>query len=169
MGFTMLSQRRILSSVAFTAVILGVAACVVVPGAGAARGGSHTSIVASAARNVAINETATLRPTGPLGHIINERGTVSGTYSGSVEARLVRITNTTGEASITAYINGGSLKAKAITHARAEGATAYFRGTATISGGTGTWAHASGSLSFDGTTDRQNFHTTAELHGTLHV
>ncbi len=129
-------------------------------------------IKANIARNISINEKATLRLVGRPGHILNERGTMSGTYGGSIETRLVTVTNTTGEATITVYTHGGSLKAKATTRARAEkeeGAIGHFHGSASVIGGTGTWAHASGNLTFNGTVDRQTFNATAEMRGTLHV
>lgn len=154
--------RRSLAAIC-VAAILGPAVPLVAPSAKAVP-------MASVARNVSISDKATLLPVGRLGHIINERGSMSGTYSGSVEVQIVRVTNTTGEATITFYTRGGSLKAKATEiHGHVDGAIASFHGSASISGGAGTWAHATGTLTVDGTTDRQNFHTTVEIRGTLHV
>jgi len=128
---------------------------------------------AHAARSLSIHETATLRPSDYKGgRVLNERGTVSGTYRGSVEARLVAITNTKWEATLTVYTSGGSLKAKSITRFRPEKeeeAIGDFVGTLSMTGGAGTWAHTSGNLTFDGSVDRQNFHVSADMSGTLNV
>jgi len=154
-------------------VALGSALALVVPAAAAVPVATGVPVGAHGARNLSIHETATLRPTGyPKGHVVNERGTISGTYRGSVEARLVAITNTQWNATITAYTSGGSLKAKTTTRARPEkeeGPIGYFYGTASITGGTGTWAHTTGSLTFNGSLNRQNFHLRVAMSGTLHV
>jgi hypothetical protein len=168
MGIT-LPHRRVAVPALSLAVLLSAAAVTLAPNVKATGIAQHPSRVAHAARTVSISETATLRLVGRLGHVLNERGTATGTYSGSIEARLVAITGTTGEATITVYTRGGSLKARAITRAHPVGPLAYFRGTAVILSGTGSWSHASGSLSFTGKLDRQNFHATAEMRGTLHV
>jgi hypothetical protein len=166
MGLTLPSQRWILSLAVCAAVLVGAAGS----RADAVRASLHSPVVAGAARNISISETATLLPVGRPGHILNERGSVSGTYDGSIEAQVVKVTNRISEATITVYTNGGSLKAKGITHARnPQGAIASFTGSASISGGTGRWAHASGTVTFDGTVDRQNFHATEEIHGTVRV
>ena len=142
-------------------------------GAGAVSATASTPVEARVARNLSIHETGSMYLVGhPEGRIINERGTISGTYRGSIEARLVTFTNTTGEATLTAYTSGGSLKLKAATRGRpekGEEAIGHFYGTATVTGGTGRWAHASGHMAFSGSVDRRNLRVTAEMRGTLHV
>jgi hypothetical protein len=152
---------------------LGATAAFVVPAAAVVPVVQRDPVGARAAGSESIHETATLRPIGsPQGHVLNERGTVSGTYRGSVEARLVARTNTQWEATLTVYTSGGSLKAKSTTRFRPEKeeeVIGYFVGTASITGGTGTWAHTSGHLTFNGSVDRQNFHVSADMTGALNV
>jgi hypothetical protein len=154
-------------------VALGATAAFVVPAAAVAPVVQGSPVGARAARTLPIHETMTLRLIGsPQGHVLNERGTVSGTYRGSVEARLVAITNTQWDATFTVYTSGGSLKAKSTSRFRPEKEEeeiGYFVGTASITGGTGTWAHTSGHLTFNGSVDRQNFHVSADMTGTLNV
>jgi hypothetical protein len=129
---------------------------------------SHRGAAAHARRVISINETTKLRLIGRPGHVLNERGPISGTYNGVCTARLVTITNRTGRATVTVVTSRGTLRARAMTRARKpRGAIASFTGEASVIGGTGRWAHASGHLTFDGTVDRQNFHATAQIRGKL--
>lgn len=160
--------KQVVSVSAILAVMaVGLPVTLIVPVA------TGTPVGARAARNLSIHETATLRPTGYVGgHVLNERGTISGTYRGSIEARLVAITNTKWEATFTVYTSGGSLKAKSTIRSRPEKeeeVIGYFVGTAFTRGGTGTWAHTSGSLTFNGSVNRQTFHVSAGMSGTLNV
>jgi hypothetical protein len=171
MGIGLLSQRRVSLLAGCAAAILGTIAGVWATDTGQARAASRTP-VATSAKSITIDEMADMSLVGHPGHVLNERGTVSGTYRGTIEARLVTVTNTYGEATVTAYMDGGALKAKADTHGRVEkneGATGHFYGTSTITGGTGMWAHASGTLAFSGTINRQNLHATVQMHGTLQL
>jgi hypothetical protein len=169
-----LSSKRRASLLAISgAVVLGLAAALVVPAVALVPVAAGAPAGAHAARHLSIHETATLRLIGyPKGHVFNERGTVSGTYRGSTEARLVAITNTKWEATLTVYTSGGSLKAKATARARPvkeEEVIGYFLGSASITGGTGTWAHTSGSLTFNGSINRRTFQVSADMSGTLNV
>lgn len=169
-----LRTKRGASVLAISGVmVLGSAVALVAPGAGAASVTPSAPAVAHAARNVSVRETSTMHAVGYQGgRSIYERGTMSGTYRGSIEARLVAVTNTTGEAMVTAYTKGGWLKAKATTHAHAETAEeeiGHFYGSLVIVGGAGIWAHASGKLAIYGTLNRRNLHATGEMDGTFHV
>jgi hypothetical protein len=166
MNITSLVKRQTLLFATFVVAVVATAGTM--PSGAVAVRLPQAGVAAHVARNLSISETVTLRLIGHPGRILNERGPMSGTYDGSCEARLVTITNRTGEATVSVVTSGGSLTAKATTRARSpQGATASFYGTASIVSGTGRWAHASGSLAFDGTVDRQNFHATAQIHGTL--
>lgn len=164
---------RALMSAISGVVALGSILALVVPAAAVVPVVTGVPMGARAARNLSIHETATLRPTGYVGgHVLNERGTISGTYRGSVEARLVAITNTKWEGTLTVYTSGGSLKAKSITRfhpEKEEEVIGYFVGTLSITGGTGTWAHTSGRMTFNGSVNRRTFHVSADMSGTLNV
>jgi hypothetical protein len=132
-----------------------------------ARGGP----VAAAARVMSLNLTTTLHVVGRPGHVAYAKGTVSGTFSGTTSVRYTAVGSTEGEATFSIYpSSGGSLLGRSVTHGHAAGPIAYFSGTATITGGTGRWAHAHGTgLSFSGTLNRQNYHSMSVTRGKLHL
>lgn len=124
---------------------------------------------AVAARVVSLNLRTTLRLVGRPGHVNNAKGTFTGTFSGTTTVRFVAAGSTGGEATFTLYpASGGSLIGHSVTHGRVVGPTAYFSGTASITGGTGSWAHAYGTgLAYSGTLDRQNYHSTSVMRGSI--
>jgi hypothetical protein len=126
---------------------------------------------ARVAGTLAFNINSNLRLVGHPGHILNERGTFTGSQSGTIEVRFVSVTSTSGEATFTAYSSkGGSVSGRTATRGHVVGSTAYFTGTMTITGGTGRWSHASGrNLRFSGSVDRRDFHATTQMQGTIDV
>lgn len=154
---------------ALLAVIVGGAA-IFAPAAAPARS-PHSSSTATTARAMSVDLVAALRLIGRPGHVSNERGTISGTFPGTVAVRFVAIGSSEGTSTFTIYpSSGGSISGQSTAHGRVEGATATFSGSATITGGTGRWAHASGSgLQYNGTLDRQNNHATSTMRGTIHL
>jgi hypothetical protein len=123
---------------------------------------------AVAARTLSLNVNSSMELVGRPGHVLNHRGTVSGTLNGHESASSVALSTTQGTSKFTLYTKSGSMFGRASSHGHVEGSTLYFSGTATITGGTGTWAHASGSgLRFSGVLDRQNFHITDHLNGSI--
>jgi hypothetical protein len=124
----------------------------------------------TAASELTLNETLQASRVGPPGHSFNEKGAASGTLAGTVAARVETIASTSGQATITLYLSKGSISGRAPTHGHIVGPTAYFEGNMSITGGTGSYAHASGTgLKFKGTIDRQNFRVSAQLHGTIRL
>ncbi len=171
MGFGLLSKHAMqhtyvrVALLVLTAVALGAAAGVAQSSATSSRSEHGTAIVA-ATRSVSL--TASLHLVGRPERVLTEQGTISGSVSGSVSARCVSISSTSGTATFTIYTKGGSFSGKAATRGHVEGASVPFAGTATITGGTGIWAHASGSsLHYSGVMDRQNFRITEHLTGSL--
>jgi hypothetical protein len=135
---------------------------------GAASGSSGPA--ATAARTQSFNISSTLHLVGKPGHVLNEQGTFSGTQSGTIAIRFTSVTSTSGEASFVAYPSGGSVSGRTSTRGQVVGAHVYFSGSMTITGGTGKWAHASGrGLGFSGVVDRQNFHATTHMTGTINL
>lgn len=170
-----LGLKRVVSISAMLGVLALGSTLASVASAAAGSTAAGVPAVARAARSMSIHEIATMRLVGqPKGHVVNERGTVSGTYRGSVEARFFAITSTKWEATLTVYTQGGSLKVQSIAHARLKKGeevfgVGHFLGTASITGGTGIWAHTSGSLDFSGTINRRTLQATADISGTLNV
>lgn len=173
MNVDLMSKRRVPVSLMWGAAVIGSAVAFVVPGANAKPVAPGAPTVAHAARTVSMREKSSMNAVGYHGgSSIYERGVMSGTYRGSVEARMVVVTNTTGEATFTVYTKGGWLKARATTHAypeTAEQEVGHFYGKLVVTGGYGVWAHASGTLAIYGSLNRRSLHATGEMDGTFHV
>jgi hypothetical protein len=124
---------------------------------------------AVAAGSLSFNVNSNLHLVGKPGHILNEQGTFSGSQSGTIAIRFTSVSSTSGEASFTAYsVKGGSVSGRTATRGHVVGATVYFTGVMTITGGTGRWSHASGhDLKFSGAVDRRSFHATTQMQGTI--
>jgi hypothetical protein len=73
-----------------------------------------------------------------------------------------------GSLTLTAYLPGGTVTVKGASRDRVVGSTGYAEGTARITQGTGSFAHASSNaLKFKAVVNRRNFYITAELRGPL--
>jgi len=127
--------------------------------------------IAVATKVMSLSLTTTLRLVGRPGHVDYAKGNVTGNFAGTTSVRFVAIGSTGGEATFTIYpTSGGSLIGRSVTHGHVVGPTAYFSGTASITGGTGRWAHAHGTgLGYSGSLDRQNYHSTSVMHGSIRV
>jgi hypothetical protein len=135
-----------------------------------AAGAQRAAPATTASSELTLSETMRATRVGPPGHAFNEKGQASGTLAGSVAAHVETIASTSGQATITLYLSKGTISGRAPTHGHVIGATAYFEGSMSITGGSGRYAHASGTgLKFKGTINRQNFHVTAQLHGTIRL
>ena len=152
---------------ALSVTTLGVSACVAPSGAAPANPARHGP-VAVAARSMSLKLTATMHLVGRPGHVLSEKGSISGTLSGSVSSQSVTLPGNKGTSTFTFYTKGGSFSGKASTHGHVVGASAYFEGIATITAGTGVYAHAKGSnLQYTGVMNRQNFRVTDHVSGTI--
>jgi hypothetical protein len=123
------------------------------------------------ARTLSVQLTSRLHLIGRPGHVNNEQGAVSGTFSGSIAIRFVTTGSNGGTGTFTIYpTKGGSISGRSAAHGHVVGSIATFTGSATITGGTGSWAHASGTgLQFHGVVNRQNYHATAYIRGVVHL
>lgn len=178
---THLSLRHVLPhaslrvSLAFLAATFGAGIWVASSGASdtaAAHSGGEAvaaRALAISARTLALNLTVDMHLIGRPGHVLDEQGTVSGSLSGSASSKNTSLPSNEGTTVFTVdYTKGGSMTGKASSHGRVIGPTAYFTGTATITGGTGVWAHARGShLKFTGVMDRQNYRVEDHVTGTI--
>jgi hypothetical protein len=127
--------------------------------------------VAVAAKTLAFDINSNLHLVGRPGHVLNEHGTFSGSQSGTIEIRFTSVSHTSGEATFAAYSSqGGSVSGRATTKGHVVGATVYFTGSMTVTGGTGRWAHASGrDLLFSGAVNRHTFSATTHTQGSIDV
>jgi len=142
------------------AALLGAAAIgALILGPGAAR---------AAAREVSLQETGYLHAIGEPGDTIDERGHASGTYSCSITVHLTIISANRVTAVFTVRPKGGSVTGRGLARFVQKGADGYFGGTIAITGGTGGFAHASGTnIGISGVIDRETFALTVHVHGKI--
>jgi hypothetical protein len=102
--------------------------------------------------------------------VLIEQGNFTGTVSGPATIHFTLITLTSGTATVVFYPTGGSISGRAATRSKLEGANVYFGGYLKITGSTGKWSHTTGTtLGFSGYLNRNTFHGTAHLSGSLRV
>ncbi len=113
-----------------------------------------------------VNETGHLRLVGKHGFTLDERGTMTGSFSGAIQVRLTAVSTSRVTAEVTIRPAGGSISGYASAAYRTAPTSAGFSGTITLRTGTGRYAHARGSnLSFSGTIRRSNDAVTVHMRG----
>jgi hypothetical protein len=123
---------------------------------------------ATAARTVTLSESGRLRLTSKRGFTLNERGTASGTISGSIYIHLHLTSQTRVTAEVNIYPRGGSLSGNGSANYHVVGGYARFSGTLSITRGSGKYAHARASgLRFTGTIQRRDDSVAVQLSGHL--
>jgi len=123
---------------------------------------------AAAAREVNLQETGYLHAVGEPGDTIDERGHASGTYSCSIAVHLTIVSGNKVTSAFTVKPKGGSVTGRGSARFVQKGADGYFGGTIAITGGTGGFAHASGTnIGISGVIDRETFALTVHLHGKI--
>jgi hypothetical protein len=126
--------------------------------------------LARAAREVNLQETGHLHAVGEPGTTIIERGAATGTYNSSISVHLTIVSANKVTAMFTVRPRGGSVTGKGSARFAQQGADGYFGGTIAITGGTGSFAHASGAkLGISGVISRETFALTVHVHGKIHV
>jgi hypothetical protein len=116
-----------------------------------------------------VNEYGTLAMQHSKGATISEKGTGRGTFNCSVLIELT-LSGTLVTAKYTAYLQGGSISGSATAHIHSATTTvAYFSGTISLNGGTGSRAHASGTAGFAGTINRTSYAMTTHITGRLRL
>ncbi len=129
---------------------------------------SFASPTAVAAGELAINESGNLHLVSHHHEQIVEQGHGTGTLSGSITVKMT-LTTTQASVSFTAYPStGGTVVGHGEGSIYAGGHTASFTGNATITGGTGKYAHASGkNIHLKGTLQRKTFALYVQVEGKI--
>jgi hypothetical protein len=116
-----------------------------------------------------VNEYGSLQMQTHKGATIDEKGVGWGTFNCSVVIALT-LSGTLVTGSYTAYLQGGSITGTASAHIHsATPRAAAFSGTISLSHGTGSRAHASGTASFAGTINRTSYAMTTHITGRLRL
>jgi hypothetical protein len=166
------------AAVAVLALATGAARAVAPAPSAASRGESaitaqvnlHSDPVAVAAREVNLQETGHLHAVGEPGTTIIERGAATGTFAGSTGVILKIVSSSRVTATFTVRPRGGSITGKGSARFSQKGANGYFGGTLAITGGTGSYAHASGTnIGISGVISRETFALTVHVHGKIHI
>jgi hypothetical protein len=119
------------------------------------------------ARELSVHETAHCHMVSHSHLSIVEEGYGSGTLSGKLSMHLM-LSLSGGTVTFTAYPPGGTISGRGEGTSYAKGNIAYFTGTATITGGTGKYAHASAhNVKLHGTLQRHTFAFFVELSAKL--
>jgi hypothetical protein len=134
--------------------------------------GTWTSTSASRASAVAagsgvIRETGNLHKISHNGASFTERGSASGTFSGTMTLYLT-ITGTGVTFTMNGSLPGGTLSARGSADIKSDKKIATVLGTAAFTGGSGRFAHAHGSgLTVGGTFNRETYALSITVDGRL--
>lgn len=122
--------------------------------------------VALAAKTLSLNESGSLHLMSKHGFTVNEQGPASGTITGTIYVHLTIVSTSRVSAEVNIYPRGGSISGHGTASYHRGSKTATFSGSASISGGTGSYDHAHGQgLSFSGTIARSNDAITVHMSG----
>ena len=115
-----------------------------------------------------MREAGNLRLTSKRGFTLNEQGSATGTLSGTLHVRLTIVSSNHVKAEVSISRNGGSISGEATASYHRSNGSASFSGSLSVSGGTGSYAHAHGSgLSFGGTIQNSNDAIAVHLGGSI--
>lgn len=145
-----------------TAVLMG---CLVLGSANATASGLPS---ATAARTMSVKDEGRLRLVKSSGSKLIDEGPATGTIPGTARIVFVYDGNPAVSAQVTIYGHGGSIEA----HGRGRlsspsSRSPSFRGTLTITGGSGRYARAHGSGQMFGVFYRRSYAITVQTQGTL--
>jgi hypothetical protein len=149
-----------------TNVAVALCACLAVASATSLAASSRTR--ATAARRLSVSEAASLHLTSHHGSILNEQGNATGTLRCPLTISL-NVSYTTATISFSICSNDGTFSGSGKAQFYASGESAHFRGTVSISHGTGKYAHAAGSgLQIEGKIERRrNYALSVTVHGEM--
>ena len=156
-------RRSVLLLMATLSVSMGLGAW-----AGALGSAGAAESVAGASRTISLNESGRLQLTSKSGFTLNERGSTSGTITGSIYIHLHLVSSSKVTSGKSIFPRKGSLSGSSFASYHVNGGTAAFSGTLAITRGTGKYARArASSLAFTGTIQRRNDAVTVRLSGPL--
>jgi hypothetical protein len=168
MGGLLLRYLSVRLSPMCAIVVLGAAVAASAVAAPLSGGRGHDTATGVAAKTIKFVENGSLRLASAPGTTIKEKGSATGTFKGTMVASFTSYSVSSGGFKVIAYFPGGTLSFSGVSRIRVVGATGYAEGTARVSGGTGRFAHASGSgLSYRGVVNRRNYYTTTAMSGRL--
>jgi hypothetical protein len=120
------------------------------------------------ASRFSLNETGNLHMTSKHEFTLNERGAASGTITGVIYVHLTVVSTSRVTAEVNIYPHAGSITGYGTASYHRGSETATFSGLASVSRGTGEYAHAHGSaLSFSGTIARSDDAITVHMSGVV--
>jgi hypothetical protein len=159
------ARRVSVARLALSVVAVGVATAV---GVNASASGSVGRPTAHAARVLNVRDEGRLHYVRSSGEVIVDEGHATGSFPGWVKVRFFYNGEPTVGARFTIYGSGGSISARGT--ARLSSPTSpspSFRGTMTITGGSGRYAHVHGSGGLYGVYYRRSYGLTVQAIGKL--
>ena len=124
---------------------------------------------AHAARTLSVHESIQAHLVSHRGTtVLNEQGRGSGTFSCPMVIAL-KITYTQATVTFTCSTSKGAISGRGVTAYYAAGHTAHFSGAVAVTSGSGSYAHASGSVHIAGTLTRGSYSLSATVTGKFRV
>jgi hypothetical protein len=122
----------------------------------------------AAAHQLSVRDEGRLRFVRSSGSQLIDEGSISGTIRGWTRVRFTYTGDPHVSATLTIYGSGGSINVRATGHLSSPTSTSpSFRGTLTIVGGSGRYAHASGSGELFGVFYRRSYGMVVQTIGKL--
>ncbi len=131
----------------------------------AAAGATSSDPAAHAARSLNVTDEAHLRYHESAGSSLIEEGNATGGLPGAVKVRFT--VGPTVSATFTITTHSGALIGRGTGTLHSSGTYASFRGSMTITRGTGRYAHAHGGGGFYGVLNRRTYALTVQTTGRL--
>lgn len=124
---------------------------------------------ARTAGSLSVKDEGHLRLVRSSGSVLYDEGLAHGSFPGTVKIRFLYNGSPHVSAQITIYGHSGSIQARgAGALSNPSSASPSFKGTLTITGGSGRYAHPHGGGAFYGVFYRRSYAITVQTEGTLH-